>query len=343
MAPKASQQRQRRSKPLAPPTKPSESPPAQARISYDLFQLIRAVEFLIAAGFCSGLSQISMSPVYGSIPPTIYHNRILAVAGLLAWIAIWCAPNRSYLKISENLLPLIAFFTPTIQFFLFKRSGQFGPVYGPLITELVTCLPLASLSIFVAARLTEIMGQSIHSKMVASTGLAVVTTAIVKLSESISQRHLTSKMGSSLIFTRSGLQFITATFYALMSPSKLLVFAVFPVLHSASLNLHVPLQQTTDLLNSTLNSQNYSLLARQESLTGYLSVLDNLRDGFRVMRCDHSLLGGEWVPQPGSHALRLKEPIYSVFTMLEAVRLVRTTPPSRKPEIADKDKIALVM
>ena len=120
--------------------------------------------------------------------------------------------------------------------------------------------------------------------------------------------------------TRVGFQFILATMYATLFPSRLLIVAIPPILFSATQNVHSPLEQTTALLNRTLQLDGYMLLDRNESLTGYISVLENYKDGFRVMRCDHSLLGGEWtVSTPGA---RVAEPIYAVFAMLEAVRLV---------------------
>lgn len=59
------------------------------------------------------------------------------------------------------------------------------------------------------------------------------------------------------------------------------------------------------------------------------------------MRCDHSLLGGEWTKTPANYNPRLRDPIYAVFAMLEAVRLVEPDDGSRAR--ADKDSSALVM
>uniref|UniRef100_A0A093UU72 Spermidine synthase n=1 Tax=Talaromyces marneffei PM1 TaxID=1077442 RepID=A0A093UU72_TALMA len=94
-------------------------------------------------------------------------------------------------------------------------------------------------------------------------------------------------------------------------------------------------------VNSTLHGVGYSLVDRQESLTGYISVLDNVELGFRAMRCDHSLLGGEWTHRPSHYNPRVSDPIYAVFTMLEAVRLVESDPELPKKE--DKDRNALVI
>lgn len=82
------------------------------------------------------------------------------------------------------------------------------------------------------------------------------------------------------------------------------------------------------------------MLERKESLTGYVSVLESAENQFRVLRCDHSLLGGDWLVTPARRAQgqTTREPIYQVFTMLEAVRLIET-----EDSCADSEKNALVM
>lgn len=150
-------------------------------------------------------------------------------------------------------------------------------------------------------------------------------------------------MGSTFFFNRAGLQFALATLYAAVLPSRMLLFAILPVLHSALFNVHVPLARTRALLDNTLHSHGYSLVARRESLTGYISVIDNHKDGFRVMRCDHSLLGGEWLQRPRENGLGLREPIYAVFVMLEAVRLVQLEEQRVHIDIPDQQKQALIM
>jgi hypothetical protein len=105
-------------------------------------------------------------------------------------------------------------------------------------------------------------------------------------------------------------------------------------------NVHGPLQRTTDVLNNTLSLYNYTLLERRESITGYISVLENTNDEFRVMRCDHSLLGGEWMmPALKGRNPRAKDPVFAIFTMLEAVRLVEPGP--GRPRLPDSQKQAL--
>ncbi|KAL9610838.1 MAG: hypothetical protein Q9167_004478 [Letrouitia subvulpina] len=130
----------------------------------------------------------------------------------------------------------------------------------------------------------------------------------------------------STTISRVGLQHLIALLYAILFPSKYLLLCLLPLAHSAFYNIHLPVLYQTSHLNATLQAHGFSLVARRESLTGYISVLDNLRDGFRVMRCDHSLLGGEWLfSAPNSFGIR--EPIYAVFVMLEAARLIQPSFP----------------
>lgn len=106
-------------------------------------------------------------------------------------------------------------------------------------------------------------------------------------------------------------------------------------------NIHLPAVWNEGRLRGVLEMEGYALVARQESVTGYVSVLDNVKDGFRIMRCDHSLLGGEWRKQVSGSTL--KEPVYGIFVMLEAVRLVETESMNNTPRKGDNDKKALVM
>ncbi|MCJ1378859.1 hypothetical protein MMC17_001958 [Xylographa soralifera] len=313
--------------------------PVDAQITVQL--LMKALELIVLGAAYSTISQLCLSPVYGSIPPSLHHSRITMAAVFAAWLGK-SAMGPHIPNDVVNLLPVFAFMIPPIQFFLFQYSGDMGPIYGPLVTELVTYFPLVALSMYAAAVAIEKVDLSRFGNRVQNSGPAIATYFAFAATEKLTENYIRQNVGSGLIFTRSGLQFVAATFYALLLPSRAIVFAVLPILHSASVNVHIPLDHTASVLNDTLHMHNYSLVARQESLTGYISVLDNLQDNFRVMRCDHSLLGGEWT-FPSKYESRVKEPIYSVFTLLEAVRLVGTESGKKQPVISDDQKNALVI
>ena len=306
--------------------------------------IIKAIELLMLTAIYSPISQLSLSPVYGSIPPSIYHQGLMMVAVLLAWATKSVVKRRAerYVKVA-NLVPVMAYAIPGLQFFLFRFSNTLGPVYGPLITESLTYFPLIYLSVYAIACCIECIDLSGYSARVQNAMPGIASYFLFSVTEQVADYVLRKSMGSSLIFTRAGLQYIVATFYAVLLPSKYLYLALLLWVNVGMYYYHFPSQTgaADAAINAILQPHGYKLIVRNESITGYISVLDNVKDGFRVMRCDHSLLGGEWEARPIES--RVKEPIYSVFTMLEAVRLVETQAQNDAPVIPDDQRNALVM
>ena len=260
-----------------------------------------------------------------------------------AVLSAWISNHTARKHLSKDIidyLPLQAFSIPTLQFFLFSFSGRLGPIIGPIVTEVFTCVPLIYLSTLSAASLFNSIDLSQYGEHAQDTIPGVMAYFIFKVTEKASKTIIDRGIGSGLVYSRSGLQFAVAMCYSLLRLSKVLLLAILPVLHSVFLNVHVPLSSNTMVLNATLHTQNYSLVARQESLTGYISVLDSLTHKFRVMRCDQSLLGGEWLTTSKGRKMKVKEPVYTVFVMLEAVRLIESATRSAVPD--DQAK-ALVM
>ena len=111
------------------------------------------------------------------------------------------------------------------------------------------------------------------------------------------------------------------------------VYSLSQLLLIASMRTPPHLGGDLKAVNQRLASEGYAVVDRQESVTGYISVLENVKDSFRALRCDHSLLGGEWLNYPTGNAPRLKEPIYAIFVTLEAVRLAQ---PVGQDQLGDK-------
>lgn len=318
------------------------SSPREGRSRQDVVQsTLKAIELLVLAAAYSPISQLTLSPVYGSIPSSLQHQRLTVVVVLLAW-SLKSKIHASILWNMVAFLPVLAFSIPLIQVFLFRFSSHLGAVYGPLVTELLTYGPLVFASVLGSAELFDALDLSRYGEYVVNAGPALISYIILSVANKVSVSLIEKNIGSGIVFTRIGLQLIISSFYAILLPSKFLLIACLPLLHTFTLNVHAPFEQTTALLNTSLRAHEYSLVARQESITGYISVLDNMQEGFRVMRCDHSLLGGEWFQRKPSMS-KLKEPIYSVFSMLEAVRLVETESAGMQVVRPDKEKHALVM
>ncbi len=289
-----------------------------------------------------------LCPVYGSLPASRYHQPLIRTALLVSGATYrgWRGSTTAW----SQWLSVLLLSLPTIQLFLFRYSGQLGASTGPLVSGLVTSFPLTLVASLVASkRLARRIDEwpvfdGLRYKEVWIGMTPQIIPAFVSLvayTANISARSILT--GTFFARSRLGTYYLLAVPQSLISPSRYLPLAALPMLHTFFFSVYSPFSYSDTHLNSTLHRHGYSLIARRESYTGYISVLDNNKDGFRVMRCDHSLLGGEWLPQPG-YKSQLREPVYAIFVMLEAVRLVLSVDdPATKPEVQDRLESALVM
>lgn len=300
----------------------------------------KALQLIMLAAIYSPISWLSLTPVYGSVPSALYHVRGKVAVFLIGFLARKQLQKVMPLSIAR-WLPAFAFWIPTFQFVLFKYSSVLGLPYGPVITELLTYYPLILVSLFTASNLLdEVDFSGLGSTLVdyaPSLGSYFILISTERIAKSIFLRNI----GSNIVVSRIGLQLVVAAMYALVVPKAILWPAVPSIAFTMMYNVHNPMQRTTDVLNSTLQLHDFTLIDRQESITGYLSVLDNTAAQYRVMRCDHSLLGGEWkIPtRKGRKPARAHEPIFAIFAMLEAVRLVETD--DGQPRQPDSESTAL--
>ena len=325
---------------------------------------------LFLAAMSAEVSMLSLTPVYGSITSTASLDRIRG--GLKydqRFTAVIISVSLAKTFFSKRVLGLPkhfaiwGIFVPSIQSGLYSLSGKFGPTWGPYITYLLTSVPLSWLSLLhLVILIAELFPLSIFaaepatqsSIRVGAYGLGnILLTGTLYLFLAQTEKYLETMLPMIMtlafdtysVFSRFGLQTVIALLYtqlgALLERSKLISVAILPLLHLILVCPHLLLPYNTDVLNSTLRADGYSLVARQESLTGYISVLDNVNAGYRVMRCDHSLLGGEYLNKP--RGSRYNEPVYTVFLTLEAVRLVQTKAPQSQHVPTSKPKHALVM
>lgn len=298
--------------------------------------LMQSGVLLTLAAMYSNVSQLNLSPVYGSIPASIYHQKGVMAACFLGWSSNLFIRRLSPVR-PLHLLPVIAAYIPMLQFFLFQYSGYFGGKWGPVIIEGLTFLPLLLLSVSCTATILGDLELTNGRYPWVSDALPGVSSFVFyKGMEYLSGKAIQGTIGSTFYHTRLGLQILLSALYTVLAPSQLLILALPAVLHTTFYNTHVPSTSMTTYLNNTMAITGWSLLERKESLTGYLSIIESKDKGFRIMRCDHSLLGGEWLPsitQTGH-----TEPIYGIFVMLEAVRLVKVPNP-----VPDNKAKALVM
>lgn len=329
--------------------KEAEKQASQLSTSTILKNVGRAAALLLIAGIASPVSQLNLSPVYGSIPSSLHHQRSMTFTAIAALIAR--NSLKKYLPNSiAEYIAVIAYWTPVIQFFLFPYSSQLGIEYGPLIIESTTYFPLLFLSVYAAFDLLDCIDLS-HFNLpntVKQILLPMASYFTVSTTSKIASATLPSLVGNHVYFSRIGFQMLIGSVSAFLTPSRVILFAFPAILHTLWANPHHPSESAFIKANATLSStQNFTILARQESNTGYVSVLENQADiAFRILRCDHSLLGGEWLVTPEAYekGQRQRETIFSVFVLLEAVRLVENTAADKTTDVVpDSKKSALVI
>ena len=295
-------------------------PPWSTRAIY----VFKALALFVLTAAYSPISQLTLSPVYGLVGASVSHNKGLIATTLFTIFARGEISN--YLSGDLGFaVPIFAFWIPTIQYVLFQYSNSLGNPAGAFWTECLTCFPLVALSLYVA--LQYIDAAALGSFEIGGTDISLPAGSFLLFAAVIRavKEPIFSYVGKYIFTTRIGMQMTVAILYASILPSNLLMLSIPSVAFTTLGNIHAPLERTTNLLNDTLATYNYTLLERRESLSGYISVIENHDLKFRAMRCDHSLLGGEWViPARKGQKAQVKEPIYAVFTMLEAVRLVKT-------------------
>ncbi|KAF6225555.1 hypothetical protein HO133_009555 [Letharia lupina] len=332
--------------------------------------LLTTLATLFLAAVSAEVSKLSLTPVYGSIPPIASLDWLRG--GLehdQRYIAMIISVSLAKMFFSKRTVGLSkhfaiwGFFVPSMQSGLYSVSGRFGPIWGPRTTYLLTSVPLSCLSLLHLVNLIAeafplaifVEGAATRSLIeFCSSGLGTLLLTgtlyhfLARIKTYLENRLpllMTLTSGTHAIFSRFGLQTVMALLYTQLGASlerfKLVLTAILPLLHLAFVCPHLPLPYNTDVLNSTLRAEGYSLVARQESLTGYISVLDNINAGYRVMRCDHSLLGGEYLNRP--RGSKYNEPVYTIFLTLEAVRLLQTKSSGSQQVATSKQRHALVI
>ncbi|EJD48018.1 S-adenosyl-L-methionine-dependent methyltransferase [Auricularia subglabra TFB-10046 SS5] len=71
------------------------------------------------------------------------------------------------------------------------------------------------------------------------------------------------------------------------------------------------------------------VIAAETSVTGRIVVQENHEIGFRFLRADHSLLGGQWIDVPSSKG-QLGDSIYTAFLLQEGARFVQRPKQQKK-------------
>lgn len=304
--------------------------PVGEQLKEGFVMLIRQFIFLGVAIFTSYTSQLALAPVYGEIGAGIHHTKIATVAFIVGWAAM--SIFEHFIPKPILVLAVMVGYAPQLQTYLFRYSEVWGAEWGPVYTEALTTYPIIFMAAFNGAQTLK-GSQSGHM----IPGIACFR--LFQTMFTLLPYQLGEFMGTNYFWTRCGMQSVMAGLTALVSGTTYAGLVLPAILHTNFYNPRCTWNGGStagkDVLTKTLAPLGYTLLERQESITGYLSVLESSKDSFRVLRCDHSILGGEWQAPPAGYEHlapkgELKEPIYAVFVMLEAVRLVEPQPAGDK-------------
>lgn len=276
-------------------------------------KVFTGVALLVLTAFYSPIFVLTLAPVYGSAPASIFHNYGAALTGAAGWF-LKDKVQRLTNRRAVYLLPVLALWVPTVEYLLLQQSAGLGNPTGPVITGLLSYYPLVFLSVACAGKLIQTGLRLEQESDVLAEHVPLLTSYVIySAGEHFANAFIAKFIGTISLFSTAGLQLLVTLAYAAVVPSKLLLLAIPSVLFSLTSNVHLPLGHPTNAVNAALQHEGYELLTRQDSTTGYISVLENFHDGFRVMRCDHSLLGGQWTRSPQTHAAPVHDPYLRGF------------------------------
>lgn len=311
-------------------------------MKWPIASLFAITAYLLA--FQSYLIKASLNPIFGGINTDSPHKIL---TGVLSVLPLPLAMQKDKLIcIRKSLKPfavaiICALSNPFTIRIIANKSSEYGVVWGPRIAWAVLQAPSW---IFAVMNLYEHFLKLCPEAL--QYALPLIGSFTIPSIESSLTRMLTRGFLSSympqdpvvffklvsvpaaLISVLVSLGIGKAENESVFSSSKSRNLLVIPVILVA---LTVSNFAPRDAVAG------HPTLARTQSVTGQIIVGEDIAQGFRYMRADHSLLGGLWVGpskdnlinQYGSKAdlsddivVKNSESIYTTFLLQEAVRLV---------------------
>ncbi|KAF2171904.1 hypothetical protein M409DRAFT_63445 [Zasmidium cellare ATCC 36951] len=304
-----------------------------------LLPLQKSFVLLDLAAAASPIWRLSLTPAFGAIPTTSNSHDNFMIALTFA-MGIFLSKGNEMFSDLISLLPLAVAWMPAIQSKLLPwTAATWGPETGPRTSSLFTVHMIVA---FTAIAIPDALAWGglkpyMEKWALPKMFLLAVLTFMYLSVEGLVSNGCTTLLTTFDFLTPVHLWFLLAFVYCIAFPSRLVLLAIPAVLHAQFSNPHF----SHAAVDASLRPHNWTLLERQWSTTGYISVLDSFDMQYRVMRCDHSLLGGEWLlteDRKQREGWQVREPIYAVFQMLEAVRLIEL-----EPVIPDSEAQALVI
>ncbi|KAB8437379.1 hypothetical protein FH972_025058 [Carpinus fangiana] len=294
------------------------------------FSLVRVVVLVLLLALWSQVIEFNLTPAYGSIPASKWRGLLASTAYNLPFgisVSHSTSSARLVLRYLE-WLPLLALGSAwALHAYLYRLGSLLGPTWASVTTKVIVQVPVLLLGALIAVHLCQLRHRFLP------IGLMMCTMWLFRsnISMTLLERSL-GPIGSHPGLTRYSLLVTLSFGFSIVCPPTrnrkvFLRWAIVAISAGSwflAFDPHAPFQRALDVANRRLESSGFTILDREESITGYVSVIENTAQGFRTMRCDHSLLGGNWLvtPQSIANGMTRPESIFSIFTMLEAVRLM---------------------
>ncbi|KAJ2600276.1 hypothetical protein GGF39_001854 [Coemansia sp. RSA 1721] len=301
----------------------------------------------ILAGFMVSLGPQYMEPLYGNVLPRVKFMRglvaSLVVGGLMA-MGCWrhvlvSATGRNTslradtktgraLATAIDIAALLMAAAPPLSAYVMSWSGYMGPIWGPTLTHCTLTFPvfvLLGFTLAISAARIFFSHASVLSQaaMLFTFVSAAALPAAFALQQPSFQRSCTGLLSMSAFAALGSLVIKLLTVYQEQTGSTSVARASKPRFLPTLLVILVALASLLGDNRCSVDgvikaNGNYTMLSREESVTGWVITSDEHERDIRLLRSGHSIIGGHW--------RSTKESIFGVFYYADAVRMIRGAP-----------------
>ncbi|KAJ2721345.1 hypothetical protein GGI07_004015 [Coemansia sp. Benny D115] len=280
------------------------------------------------------------SAVLGGVLGARYWRRIVAPNRAANLLSIDAKTGRA-LAATLDIAALLTVLAPVRTAYVLRFSGYLGPVWGPLLTHCTLAFPVFALAGFAttvgALRFTYnpgvpvLQGAMLVYVVGSTAGCAWLLQSVGPLHRGCHGLLLVGAylaIGALLIKLLAGHQesvdvVSDATTPAAkaqtttgLSAALLRKLRFVPTAAIAFLAVTTLFGHTRCISRGVINTApGYTMLAREESVTGWVTVADEDKRPLRLLRSGHSIIGACWRPT--------EESSFGVFYYADAVRMIR--------------------
>ena len=324
---------------------------------YNVLPTLALISILCLTSY---ISQIILHPIYGSIGTSLHHSNVVFTISTITCLLTFLGYGSHIPLRKWKPIALILICGPVILPNLFEFSGKWGPIWGPILTQAVMTWPCVFFASHdVSGLVVERIGKQeirryFSLPLFLALSIAVPITVVLNISEQkLLVSYLQPFVGTlwsrfSILLFLGILALLVDTIPTIKQRDYVtlitIISTLIPIILLVLNRPHVITGINPALLSRL--PKEYTYLARQESITGIITVVENSKAGYRVLKCDHSLLGGLWVGikrkelfekgivgrEIDGRSVNEAESVYTTFLVQEAIRLIKR--PSKKKDSA---------